>query len=264
MFDHPKEWHDERRKGVGGSDATKIMSGEWRDLWLVKTGRAEGDDLSRILAVQMGTFTEPFNRDWFSRETGLPVDTENCDHLVHQDHSFMRGNLDGRIAPDAILECKHVGAKFNMDEIAARYYWQLQHYMAVGGEQQTYLSVLFGNSKWDYTIIKRDDKALADLIAQETEFWQHVTDDIEPEDRIPEGKVDVNTRAMREVDATGNNMWGTAAAQWLECRTSAKKFKDADADIKKLIEPDVRRMFGHGIEVKRASNGSLRIGEKND
>jgi predicted phage-related endonuclease len=151
-----------------------------------------------------------------------------------------------------------------MDDIATRYFWQIQHYMAVADEQQTYLSVLFGNSKWDYTIIKQNDKALADLIAQETKFWQHVTDDIEPEDRIPEGKVDVNTRAMREVDATGNNMWGTAAAQWLECRTSAKKFKDADADIKKLIEPDVRRMFGHGIEVKRASNGSLRIGEKND
>lgn len=40
------EQRAERAKGIGGSDAGRIMAGEWRQLWLEKTGRAQGDDLS--------------------------------------------------------------------------------------------------------------------------------------------------------------------------------------------------------------------------
>lgn len=30
---------EERMKGIGGSDARKIVSGDWYDLWLEKTGK---------------------------------------------------------------------------------------------------------------------------------------------------------------------------------------------------------------------------------
>ncbi len=58
----------DRRGFIGGSDCVKIMQGEWQELWEVKTGRREPDDLSDNLPVQLGTFTEDFNLQWFEKQ----------------------------------------------------------------------------------------------------------------------------------------------------------------------------------------------------
>src|SRR5262245_43438790 len=65
----------ERQRFIGGSDAGAIVAGgeEWVKLWRQKTGRAKGDDLSGVLAVQMGLWTEPFNAQWFQKQTGRPL-----------------------------------------------------------------------------------------------------------------------------------------------------------------------------------------------
>ena len=62
-----KEQLEFRLNGIGGSEANMIMSGDNQkvmDLWLVKTKPAQPEDLSGILPVQMGRYTEPFNRYW--------------------------------------------------------------------------------------------------------------------------------------------------------------------------------------------------------
>ena len=60
---------------IGGSDAGAIVAGgeEWRRLWQQKTGRAQDDDLSNVLAVMMGHATEPFNRYWVEKQTERAV-----------------------------------------------------------------------------------------------------------------------------------------------------------------------------------------------
>ena len=55
---------------IGGSDAVKIMNGDWFELWEVKTGLKEPEDLSSKLAVQLGIHTEDFNLSWFEKENG--------------------------------------------------------------------------------------------------------------------------------------------------------------------------------------------------
>ena len=50
-----------RALGIGGSDASKIMNGEWHELWEIKTGRKEDADLSDVFHVQLGHATEKFN-----------------------------------------------------------------------------------------------------------------------------------------------------------------------------------------------------------
>ena len=35
----------DRRKSLGGSDANRIMRGDWHTLWLEKTGSKEPEDL---------------------------------------------------------------------------------------------------------------------------------------------------------------------------------------------------------------------------
>ena len=59
-------WTEET--SLGGSDCVQIMHEDWLELWLVKTGRKEPEDLSEILPVQLGSFTEEFNLDWFSKQ----------------------------------------------------------------------------------------------------------------------------------------------------------------------------------------------------
>ena len=60
-----------RSKGLGGSDAERIMSGDWYQLWAEKTKRVVPEDLSRVLPLQMGKATEAFNAHWV--QTGIHV-----------------------------------------------------------------------------------------------------------------------------------------------------------------------------------------------
>jgi len=54
-----------RRAELGGSDADMILSGDVERslrLWRRKRGEAEGEDLSEVLQVMLGSRTEAFNR----------------------------------------------------------------------------------------------------------------------------------------------------------------------------------------------------------
>ena len=92
----------------------------------------------------MGSFTESFNLFWFTKQTGKAVSTAERE-ARSQDHKFIRCELDGYIPEE----------KANMDEIRERYYWQCQHQNYVTEAEVTYLSVLFGNSKWECIPIPR-------------------------------------------------------------------------------------------------------------
>ena len=63
-----------RQGFIGGSDLYNIMQGNWHVLWLVKTGRKEPEDLSQVFRVQLGSFTEQFNIDWFCQDTGHTIE----------------------------------------------------------------------------------------------------------------------------------------------------------------------------------------------
>jgi len=255
-------WHARRKLGIGGSDARKIMLGDWLDLWLEKTGRAAAEDLSNVLPVQLGSFTEPFNREWFERISGKPVTTEDCDGLQHPEFPFMLGNLDGRLVfESAFLECKHVNAFSKEEELLTRYYPQIQHYMAVSGLAACYLSVIIGTMKYEYFEVARDDEYIERLIIREAEFWGHVENDIEPPHTTQPEAVAIAFDDMREVDLTGNNAWSDHAGIWLRDRAAAKTFKTAETGIKELVEADVKKATGHGITVSRSKSGSLTIRE---
>ena len=48
---------------------------------------------------------------------------------------------------------------------------------------------------------------------------------------------------------------------WLEHRAAAKAHASACHLIKSLVEEDVARAFGHGIEAKRSKSGAITIRE---
>lgn len=252
-------WHEERRSGIGASEAGKIMDGDWLALWKEKTGKEPPEDLSENLAVQMGVFTEPLNIYWFTKSSGLSVTTDKA-RCRHPAHPWMQCELDGRVDSD-VFEAKHVSAFAKPEEIVSRYFWNCQHQMAVTGASKVYLSVFFGNSKWEFFEVPRDEQSIADLIARESEFWGYVERN-EPPPSHDAVKVQISLDDMREVDLTGNNEWGAYAADWLANKAPAKKFETATKGLKDLIEADVKLAFGHGVKVSRAKSGALTVREQ--
>jgi predicted phage-related endonuclease len=175
----------DRTKGIGGSDATKLVAGEWRDLYLEKKGLKESDDLSFVLPVQLGIYTEPFNRDWFAAHNdGLYVQ-ESDDVLYHKDYDYIYANLDGFVLDDnfkkqGVFEAKHVHPFTKDETLLEKYYGQIQHYMMVTKLPRSWLSVLFGNSKYKAFVIEKDKKFQDKLLNAERRFWQHIQEEDEP------------------------------------------------------------------------------------
>lgn len=252
-----------RRLTFGGSDANILMNGDpaaIQALWEVKTGKAEPEDLSRILPVQLGSWTEEFNRYWFETQTGRQVTDEGARHI----NGFRACNLDGMTTTEggqsAVFEAKHVNGFSKMDEVTQRYMPQLHHNSWLAGTNYAVLSVLLGTQGWECVEVPIDEWYMCALIDQETQFWQCVETDTPPLGFEPI-KAPVAPEKFRKVDFTGNNEWGALAADWLSNRGAAKKFETAVKGIKGLVEPDVGHAVGHGIEAKRSKAGALTIKE---
>lgn len=261
MLSKSDDWHEARRSGIGGSDVNQIMSGDWTQLFLEKTGRAESPDLMDVLPVQMGSWTEPLNIWWFSRVTGIGVKRQKG-ALASPKYPFMRANVDGFPDDGAVLECKHVHAFTEDEKVVSNYYGQCQHLMEVTGRDLCYLSVFFGNAKWDYFDIARDDAYIAEMVEKERDFWEnYVLLDIMPPLKAASAPVVVKFDDLREMDMSTSNSWVDRAADYLHWKAQAQAFAAAEKDLKAMVEPDVKRAFGAGIEIKRSKANALSIKE---
>ena len=250
-----------RRDGIGGSDANIIMSGDDARilrLWEEKTGQAEPEDLSRVLPVQLGTWTEPLNRHWYTLQTGSEVSRagETCQH---PDHAFMRCSLDGFVeAEAAVFEAKHVNQFSKIDAVAQKYMPQLHHNMSVVGVSRAVLSVFVGTMTYEHLVVDADPFYTANLIEAEEYFWKCVTE-LTPPGEIKIDATPTTPALLRSVDMTGSNEWGFLAAGWLEHKAAAANFKNATKGLKSLVDFDVSDATGHGVKVTRAKNGSLTV-----
>ena len=251
-----------RRRYIGGSDANVILSGDRtrvRQLWLEKCGEAEPADLTDKLAVMLGCWSEPFNRLWYQKLTGQSL-TMIGQTMVCTEHQWRCCTLDGFVAAeDAVFEAKHTSAFMTSEQVLERYMPQLQHNMAVTGAPRAILSVIFGNHKYEMIEVASDWLYQLELLDAEQAFWTCVLSGEEPvpADPPPPPKP-VGTR---EVSFEGNNAWASAAVDWLEHRDAAKRHAAASGLIKSLIDDDVTRAFGHGIEAKRSKAGAIIIRE---
>lgn len=251
-----------RDRGIGGSDANIILSGDAghiHQLWLEKRGESAPADLSNVLPVVLGCWTEPFNRQWFEQLTGRRI-TNTGATFTCRVHEWRRCTLDGIIQDTgSIFEAKHTSAFAKADEVLERYMPQLQHNMAVTGYPQATLSVLFGNHKFEIFEVAADWLYQIELLEAEQRFWNCVLTGEEPvAAEPPPAPRPIGTR---EVCLEGNNSWASAAFDWLKHKDAAKLHACACASIKGLVEEDVARAFGHGIEAKRSKSGAITIKE---
>ena len=251
-----------RRAGIGGSDANLLLSGDSERiarLWREKRSEIAPEDLSRVLPVMLGSWTEAFNRQWYEQETGHQVSRVGAVEIC-SDHPWRRCTLDGFIETScSVFEAKHVGAYRKPEEVLESYMPQLQHNMAVLKVERSTLSVIYGNHKWETYEIAADWLYQEELLIAETRFWDCVLSGERPVAApvLPAPK----PVGVREMCLQGNNAWASAATEWLECRVAAKRHADAAIALKSLVESDVSRAFGHNIEIRRNKAGSLSIKE---
>ena len=180
------EWHEYRRKGIGGSEAAAVLGLSpfctARDVYYEKIGvKPATKDEQNWVAKQVGHRLESLVAEIFAVKTSLRVGKGN-DMYCHPEYLFMLANIDYFVdmadGTRAILECKTSNVnsrdKWADGAIPVNYEMQVRHYMAVMNIDTAFIACLFGNSDNDfvYCRIDRDYDYEQDIIEQERYFWE--------------------------------------------------------------------------------------------
>ena len=182
-----EEWKEQRRKGIGGSDASAIAGlNKWKApirVYLEKIGEFKDNEQNE--AMYWGSKMEDLIAKEYSERTGDYVERRNF-ILIHPDHEWMIANLDRVIYPNddskgpGVLECKNVSEyrkdEWKDDEVPPEAYCQLMHYLAVTGYEWGVIAALIGGNKFIWKEFERDEEFINSLIALEADFWKRVED----------------------------------------------------------------------------------------
>lgn len=253
----------ERKGFIGGSDCVKILAGDWQELWEVKTGRKESDDLSNNIAVQLGSYTEQFNLDWFAKQHGTKIVETQMEIQFPINGVPAKGLIDGRCGSDnKIIEAKHTNSFSTMDDVVVRYMPQVQLYCYLAGTSGCYMSVIFGNSKWESVFVSTDQTYFDTMWSEVTTFWGFVTKDVRPPNRhdipsIPTDSIPLDNMVKR--DASTDNQFMDAAVSYCQGYESNRVFESAKKQLKDLVKENEREVYCDQLKIKRDKRGTLRI-----
>jgi hypothetical protein len=245
---------------IGGSDCVRIMQGHWLELWQVKTGRKESDDLSRNIAVQMGIQTEDFNLEWFEIEHDVVLTSHQLELKETIGIVPTKGTIDAMLNGN-IVEAKHTNAMSNMDKVIEYYMPQIQTYARLANAEGICMSVIFGNNRWESIYVARNQDYFESMWAVVSDFWRHVEEDREPigvdTPSISIDKIEVDHMVKR--DASTDNAFIDSAITYLEYEQQAKMFESSKKNLKAMVGQDEREVYCDLLTVKRDKRGALRI-----
>lgn len=206
-----EEWLEERKKGIGGSDAAVILGlNPYKNnirLWEEKTGRVQAEDISDKPYVRYGTQAEEYLRELFKLDfPQYEVSHEENVTIKHHKYPFLFASLDGQLVDKetgelGILEIKTTNILQSMqkerwkEKIPDNYFCQVLHYLNVTGYS---FAILKAQLKYDfdgdikletrhYKINRSDfEEDIKELEKAEVEFWtKYVEKDIQPPLELP-------------------------------------------------------------------------------
>lgn len=270
------QWLEVRQGGIGSSDAaTAVGLNPYKsplELWAEKTGRvvAHAESPSMEDPRYWGTLLEPFVATAYQEKTGRKVRRVNA-VLQHPTFNFMLANIDREVVgnPEVqILECKtagEFGARLWKDGVPEYVQLQVQHQLAVTGQQAADVAVLLCGQQLEIHRIKRDDEVIARLIVLETKFWEYVQHDIEP----PSDGSESSARALRQLypgndtslDLTDNETLCRTFASLSALKTELEEKVRVAEQLKQTIQQAMgdasKALFAHGeVTYKRSKDGS--------
>ena len=253
----------DRQGFIGGTDAIRIMNGEWAELYQEKVGLVEPKDLTDVFAVQLGAFTEDFNLNWWVQSHSPGYTMAGTQRVLQHELKLEGGYVPFKGTADMmcvdnqkksyIVEAKHTNAFTNMNDVIERYMPQIQLYMHLHNKHcevhgykpdGCYLSVIFGNSKWESKHIGFDQVYCTNMLAKITQFWEHVIKKSPPIDRDAETPDISSITIDRKVklDMNRDNEWMSDAHDYVDTLESAKKNESAKKRLMSHIPPDVYQM----------------------
>ncbi len=283
LMPHPTARKDDRRSGIGGTDARRIMAGEWHALWMEKTGRRASEDLSRVFRVQLGLVTEDLHARFHHYDTGdkllsmpdAPTTRADFGDLLKTiDKAGLLGVLyatyDRWVEGDDIpLEMKHTNERNNLRDAAEYYMPQLQLQMLIAGVSRIRFSIIRGNSNPEWGYVAADAEYQAMMLRQLDAFWYHVTADDEPPADEVKGAAEraAAAKAAKEIplngfkpyDMTGDNEWSAAARQFIADKLAAEGLKESEKKIRGMIPADAETVTSKELSFKRDARGAYRV-----
>lgn len=258
---------------IGGSDAKKIISGEWAALYEDKVLGIR-ENLDDKFNVQLGNVTEKFNVDWFVKTNGYELIEYAGEHRRHAEHEFLGCLPDAIVLKNGnqvVIDAKHTGPRWRdrWDEakLEETYYPQAQHNMLVCGIYRFSLSVIFGNQAPVEIEISYDPQWIDEYIAMAKSFWWHIETKTHPDNDDWDEKKTIKSQPilrLRKVAMDQSNRkveWEEAALAYHKNKEGSSLFDQAKKDLKALVPDDASEATGNNIIVKRSKNNSLRISE---
>lgn len=173
----------DRSKSIGASDAVHIWAGEWAMLFDRKTS---SDAPSYPLPAAIGHALEDLNRELFMEDTGRDIlvrDDWQQNPLRHHKNEWCAYLPDGLLQPaedDGELaesdeffipfEAKAVNMMWKPHNLLDKYRPQLMHAMRVTGAPYAIFSVIYLNTKYEWTKVAYDEPFDLELQEQEELF----------------------------------------------------------------------------------------------
>ena len=256
----------DRHLGLGGTDAMRIMNGDWFRLYQEKMQLTEPANLDDIFEVQLGIYTEPFHRQWFQKLTDMQI-TISSERQISWTKPVMYAHIDGWIEDKkTFVELKHSNAFFSLKDRIKYYMPQLTHYMFVMDVKTCYFSAIFGNSAPQYAVVGIDIAYMSELIRMEEAFWWHVEHKTAPED-LPSPQIEALAKmaenatidGYRTVDMSQSNSWISHSQDFLRSKDAYDLHEKSKEELKTLVDDDVGEAYGNGVVIKRNKKGHLLV-----
>lgn len=250
-----EEWLEERKKGIGSSDAGTIMGASPFQtpygLYLLKTGRTE--PIKESDAMFNGHILEPAVAEWFSGKTGAIVDlTSEGDWMaVDTEREYLRVSPDRLYWPQGtpsaeqtlenarVLEIKSTSKIVDKDDLPDYWYCQIQYQMGILGAKAGTLCWITGapTLHFDYAEVPFNEAFFEALIGRIDHFWnENIGKDIAPADSNAEDTLRRYPKSKKGLTAGAD---GATLGLWKalkECRTRLKELEEREANLTEALK----------------------------
>ena len=257
-----EQWLEERRKGIGSSDAAAIIGLDpYKSPLQVlfdKLGMMQEKEINE--AMRFGIEAEQYVADRFTEVTGKETVTFVNSISANPAYPFALASIDRFIpAEQTFVEIKTTSmwnlGKFKDGKYPANYYVQCVHQMAVLDVPYCYLAVYIPQVEFKWFKIERNMEEEEALMQAEKEFWEnYVVKKVIPKDLSHENSFEAVKRAF--FDGQEGSIQLIDSEEWLN------KLLVLQAD-KKRLEAEIEECKAHiavemqGYEKAYTDNGSV-------
>jgi len=185
----------DRSKSVGASDAVHIHTGQWAELFDRKTA---SDSPEYGLAAELGHRLESFNLELFERDTGrevfrafdtaAPIEMPGYPWCKFLPDGLLKQTEDDNLSVFdeeyfIPIEAKCINMMWQPASLLTKYMPQLQHAMRVAKAPYCIFSVIYLNTKYEWTKIPFDPPYDDALFEKEKLFHWFLENEIRPPEK---------------------------------------------------------------------------------